>query len=82
MDPLTDTFGYIFAAVIVVGIVALSVWLTFVVPTQMAEDRGRSALAWILVSLLLSPLVAILLLWMIGPSEDHESAPDREWPSV
>lgn len=43
-----------------------AIWLVFVVPARMAARRNRSVTAWILISLVLSPIAAILLLWGIG----------------
>lgn len=36
----------------------------------MARTRGRSAVLWVLVSLFLSPLLAILLLLVLGDVRD------------
>lgn len=48
-----------------------TVWLLILLPARMAEARGRSAFGWVLVSLVFSPFLAILLLWLLG------NAPDR-----
>ena len=42
------------------------VWLVILLPAGMAEDRNRSALLWVLVSLFGSPVLAILLLMALG----------------
>lgn len=47
----------------------LVLWLYIFLPAEMARDRGRSALAWVLVSLIASPILAILLLWLVGPAD-------------
>lgn len=39
-------------------------------PASMARTRGRSAVLWVLVSLFLSPLLAILLLLVLGDAQD------------
>jgi hypothetical protein len=44
----------------------LVIWLFILLPMQMARARNRSALVWVLVSLLLSPLVAIIGLALLG----------------
>lgn len=43
-----------------------SIWLLILLPAEMAEARGRSAVRWILVSLFFSPGLAIFLLWWLG----------------
>jgi hypothetical protein len=49
------------------------VWLYIFVPAKMAERRGRSAFGWVLISLIFSPLIAIIALWVLG----HPYRPDR-----
>jgi hypothetical protein len=41
-------------------------WLFILLPAGMATNRGRSAFGWVLVSLLFSPILACLLLWLLG----------------
>ena len=38
---------------------------------HLADRYGRSYLLWLLFGLVLSPLVAILMLWCLGPDEDQ-----------
>ena len=61
MDPLS--------LIIVVAAIAFVVWLCVLVPMKMANNRGRSAILWVLVSLFVSPLVAIIVLYAIGEAE-------------
>lgn len=53
---------------IVVGafLLYLVIWLFILLPIEMARARNRSAVVWVLVSLLLSPLVAIIGLALLG----------------
>jgi hypothetical protein len=57
---------------LLVGIVAgvfvlyLLIWLFILLPIEMAQARNRSAVVWVLVSLLLSPFVAIIALALLG----------------
>lgn len=44
----------------------LLIWLYILLPIEMAQARNRSAVVWVLVSLLLSPLVAIIGLALLG----------------
>ncbi|MAO26230.1 MAG: hypothetical protein CMN19_01985 [Roseovarius sp.] len=46
------------------------IWLAIFLPASMARTRGRSAVLWVLVSLFLSPLLAILLLLVLGDVRD------------
>lgn len=54
-------------AIALVGLV-LAVWFIILLPMEMANSRNRSAFGWVLVSVFFSPLLAILLLWLIGPA--------------
>ncbi|KIN73600.1 hypothetical protein [Sulfitobacter guttiformis] len=47
-------------------IFALGVFVFIVLPMKMAKARDRSAVGWVLISLLLSPLVAIIGLLVLG----------------
>jgi hypothetical protein len=53
---------------IAVGIFVLCfvIWLFILLPIEMAQARNRSAVVWVLVSLFLSPLVAIIGLALLG----------------
>ena len=44
-------------------------WLCVSVPMEMAELRGRDRVAWLFVSLICSPMLAIPLLWILGDVE-------------
>ncbi|UWR00562.1 hypothetical protein K3729_07270 [Rhodobacteraceae bacterium S2214] len=49
------------------GMVLLVVfWLFILIPAEMAKYRNRSAIIWVLISLLFSPFLAIFLLWVLG----------------
>ena len=52
-----------------VAVVAFVIWLSIVVPMKMANNRGRSALLWVVISLLVSPLVAIIALFAMGDAD-------------
>ncbi|MCV2448977.1 hypothetical protein [Paracoccus sp. DMF] len=41
-------------------------WLYILLPAGMAAKRGRSAFGWVLLSILFSPILACLLLWLLG----------------
>jgi len=53
--------------VLAVLVVLPLLWLFYVhVPVTMARNRGRDAVAWVLVAILGSPILAILLLAILG----------------
>lgn len=58
------------ASLIGLGVFGLSAWFLFwlfiQVPCDMAKERKRDPLAWVLVSLLGSPFLAILILLWVG----------------
>lgn len=49
------------------------VWFVIFLPAGMAKKRNRSAVVWVLVSIILSPLVAILLLVMVGRNRTYRN---------
>ncbi len=49
------------------------IWLYIFVPAKMAERRDRSVVGWVLISLIFSPFIAIIALWVLG----HPYRPDR-----
>ena len=56
----------ILSILLMVLAVAFFVWLVIIVPINMARNRDRSPVIWVLVSIFLSPLVAIGLLLVLG----------------
>lgn len=48
----------------------LMLWLFVLLPADMAKERNRSATNWVLISLFVSPVLAILLLMALGPAPD------------
>lgn len=55
-----------------VGVIAafaalwLILWLYILLPWRMAEKRGRSGCLWVVISVLFSPILAVLLLLALG----------------
>jgi len=66
MDPIAGLFGLL--------VLGFYIWLVFVVPAQMASRRGRSAFAWLLVSIFLSPFLAIALLLVLANTRTARQA--------
>ncbi len=55
-----------------------TLWIFILLPARMAEARGRSAFGWVLISIFFSPLLACLLLWLLGDSPDRRSYSTRD----
>lgn len=57
------------------GLAALyfTLWIFILLPARMAEGRGRSAFGWVLISILFSPILACLLLWLLGNNPDRQT---------
>ncbi len=58
----------IFGFALILMAFAFAVWLVIYVPATMAINRDRSAVLWVIVSLLITRLLSILLLWTLGDS--------------
>ena len=63
------------AALIIVPVAILVVlWLFWIhIPASMARNRGRSALGWVLLTWVLSPLWIIIILLILGDSKEKLS---------
>ena len=67
---MEDTLSGIAALAVLGFMFWFIVWLLFLLPADMARDRNRSPFAWVLISLIFSPFLAILLLIVLGDAED------------
>ena len=48
-------------------------WVIFVIIVGvMAFERGRSVLGWVVLSIFFSPILGIILLLLLGPSEEKK----------
>lgn len=56
---------FMFAIVFILSMF-LVIYIGLVLPYQMAEERNRSGLGWLLISVFFSPLVAIVGLLVLG----------------
>ncbi|MCW9042318.1 MAG: hypothetical protein OQK05_03145 [Pseudopelagicola sp.] len=56
--------------VVLLAALVFVLWLYIILPAGMATARGRSAVIWVLISLVGSPLLAILLLLALGNAQD------------
>ncbi len=53
-------------------------WLYILLPAEMAEERGRSALGWVLITIIFSPFVSIIALLVLGPTVETVLAKIRD----
>ncbi|MBS0126855.1 hypothetical protein [Thetidibacter halocola] len=56
----------VFQIILMLAALLFLLWLFILLPAGMATNRGRSAFGWVLVSVLFSPILACLLLWLLG----------------
>lgn len=66
---MTESVFTFFALVVVLYVI---LWIYILLPAGMATKRGRSAFGWVVLSLLFSPVLACLLLLLLG---DNPNAP-------
>ena len=72
MDLLSNsnlpyTIGSI--AIIIIGVI-LHILLFIYLPAKLAKNRGRSALGWVLLSYIITPFLACILLLIVGNSTE------------
>ena len=62
------------ASIIVLVTIVVVLWLFWIhIPASMARNRGRSALGWVLLAWVLSPLWVIIILLILGDSKEKLS---------
>lgn len=62
------------APIIVLVAILVVLWLFWIhIPASMASNRGRSALGWVLLAWVLSPLWIIIILLILGDSKEKLS---------
>ena len=62
------------ASIIVLVTIIVVLWLFWIhIPASMARNRGRSALGWVLLAWVLSPLWVIIILLILGDSKEKLS---------
>jgi len=66
---IVETVIYAFISLALFGLV---VWLFIFLPASMAERRNRSIFIWVLISLVGSPLLAVLLLLALGDAPEEQ----------
>lgn len=68
---MDDPTGGIFAILALLFVLWFALWLCVLLPADMARNRNRSAVIWVLISLCGSPLLAVLLLLALGNSPTY-----------
>ena len=63
----------LFALILGLAVLWFTLWLFILLPARMAEARGRSAVVWVLLSLIFSPFFAIFLLWLLGDAGNRRA---------
>jgi hypothetical protein len=63
---LDSVAGFLAALVFLVVVYQLYIGI----PVRMAQNRRRSALVWVLIGIVGSPLLGILLLYALGPAPE------------
>lgn len=62
------------ASIIVLVTIVVVLWLFWIyIPATMARNRGRSALGWVLLAWVLTPLWVIIILLVLGDSKEKLS---------
>jgi NADH:ubiquinone oxidoreductase subunit 6 (subunit J) len=56
----------IFTVVIMIGALLGSVWFFVIFPAGLAEERNRSQVLWVTVAIVGTPLLATILLLILG----------------
>ena len=69
---LLETLGPLLAGLL--GLLFV-LWLFILLPAGMAKSRGRSAFGWVILSILFSPILACLLLLLLG---NNPNEPTRQ----
>lgn len=67
---MTQVFGFAILGLLVATVTLAIVVALYVLVAKMAERRNRSAVAWLIVAFLGSPLLAIILLLCLGEASD------------
>jgi hypothetical protein len=58
--------GIVIVVVVVVLVLPFAGWLYIFLPAWVAEERGRSAFWWVLLSIIISPFFSIIALLILG----------------
>lgn len=56
---------------IIILIIALGWGLICSIPARMAQKRGRNYFAWLIISLVFSPIIAVILVLLLGETDER-----------
>lgn len=59
----------IFTVVIMIGALFGAIWFFVIFPAGLAEERNRSQVTWVAIAILGTPLLAAILLLILGEKE-------------
>ena len=71
MEVFTAVAMFFLYAVALGLFVWFLLWFCFWLPAEMAEERGRSKVFWVVFGLCSNPLASIFLLWLLGHVEER-----------
>lgn len=60
----------VFTAIIMIGALLGAIWFFVIFPAGLAEERNRSQAVWVLVAICGTPLLAAVLLLIIGEKKN------------
>ncbi|PTX72446.1 hypothetical protein [Sulfitobacter mediterraneus] len=66
---MEDIVSLVLTLLLTVFVVYLVLWFCILLPASMAKRRGRSQVIRVLVSVLITPFLAIFLLWAFGDAK-------------
>jgi hypothetical protein len=69
---VAEVFGALFGAVVGFAMLFYIVWLSVLLPSNMARQRRRDPMVWVFISIVGSPPLAILLLMALGDAPTKE----------
>ncbi len=69
---MLETVFTIFTILFAVAALYVVLWIYILLPSGMATKRGRSAFGWVVLSLLFSPVLACLLLLLLGDNPNAQ----------
>lgn len=61
----------ILLAIMAIVLVLIFIGVIFYIPITMAKSRGRSIFAWLLFSIIFSPILTIIILFFMGDTDKN-----------
>ncbi|GAA3859460.1 hypothetical protein [Celeribacter arenosi] len=76
---LESIFGTVFVLAILAASLFITYWL-FVIVADMAKARGQSRTLWWFISLIITPITAMIVLWLFFERTEDAPPPVRFTP--